>query len=103
MDSDLNVGTLSGLMGNLRVGDNSPIRIMGVINLTSNSFYSGSVRKKPEDVLETALKMEEEGANVIDIGARSTAPYRTYDISTRIEQKLLVEAIKVLIRKINIP
>lgn len=49
-------------------------RIMGVINISPESFYKGSVRNDEEKLIETALRMVEEGASFIDIGAKSTAP-----------------------------
>jgi len=55
------------------VGDAHPTRVMGVINLSSESFYKGSVRPGAE-ALAAAEKMAEEGADFIDIGAASTAP-----------------------------
>ena len=55
------------------VGDAHPTRIMGVINLSPESFYKGSVRHGA-GALETAERMVEEGAEFIDVGAASTAP-----------------------------
>ncbi|MCQ1536219.1 dihydropteroate synthase [Methanosarcina sp. KYL-1] len=55
----------------LKVGDRYPAHVMGVINLSPESFYDGSV-VTPDSVLETALKMVEDGATFLDLGARST-------------------------------
>ena len=66
---------IAGKMGGVSLGDKHEIRIMGVINLTKNSFYSGSVSTTKEEIERSALKLSEEGADMIDIGARSTAPY----------------------------
>lgn len=60
-------------IGNLSVGKGLPVRIMGVINCSPESFFSGSY-VEPKNLHSTALKMAEEGADLIDIGARSTAP-----------------------------
>jgi dihydropteroate synthase len=94
---------ISGVLEELDLGDAFPVRIMGAINLTGNSFYSGSVRSSSPEVLETAVKMEAEGANILDLGARSTAPYRTSEISAEKETELLSEAISLLSGKISIP
>lgn len=94
---------ISGLFGGLKVGDAFPVKIMGVINLSKNSFYADSIRQELEDVTSTALEMEESGADVIDVGARSTAPYRKYDIPVELETKLIREAVKSLHGKIGIP
>jgi dihydropteroate synthase len=94
---------ISGVLQEVVLGDPFPVRIMGAINLTANSFYSGSVRSSSPEVLETAVKMEAEGADIIDLGARSTAPYRRSEISVEKETALLSEAISLLAGKISIP
>ena len=84
----------------LKVGDNQPVRVMGVINLSKESFYSGSV-VKADSVLNAALKMIEEGADLIDIGARSTWPL-AQKISKEEESSRLIPAIRQL-RDISVP
>lgn len=84
----------------LKVGDNQPVRVMGVINLSKESFYSGSV-VRADSVLNAAVKMIEEGAELIDIGARSTWPL-AQKISKEEERKRLIPAIRQL-RDISVP
>lgn len=48
--------------------------IMGIINVTSDSFYAGSRKLKEEEILETAKDMVENGVDIIDIGGQSTRP-----------------------------
>ncbi len=48
--------------------------IMGIINITNDSFYSGSRISDDKKLLETAVKMHQDGACIIDIGAVSTRP-----------------------------
>jgi dihydropteroate synthase len=48
--------------------------IMGVLNLTPDSFYAHSRIKAVDDVLRRAERMAEEGADIIDIGGESTRP-----------------------------
>lgn len=48
--------------------------VMGIINITPDSFYSGSRKKTVDDVLHTSEKMLNEGATVLDIGGQSTRP-----------------------------
>lgn len=55
----------------IKVGDRYPPHVMGVINLSPESFYEGSV-VSPELALEVARKMVDDGATFLDIGARST-------------------------------
>jgi dihydropteroate synthase len=58
----------------IKVGDRYPAHVMGVINLSPESFYEGSVVNS-DSALEVALKMVEEGATFLDLGARSTWRY----------------------------
>jgi dihydropteroate synthase len=90
-------------IGTLEVGDKYPTRIMGVINLTQDSFYSGSVRLRTDEVKAEALRLQEEGANILDLGARSTAPYKKLEIPVSVEEKILGETIRALDRIIRIP
>ena len=78
----------------LKVGDDQPVRIMGVINLSKESFYKNSV-VSPENVRDTAINMINEGADFIDIGARSTWPLAG-KISKDEERSRLIPAIKAL-------
>ena len=53
--------------------DRMPI-IMGILNLTPDSFSDGGAYATLEDALDHARKMVEEGASIIDIGGESTRP-----------------------------
>jgi dihydropteroate synthase len=78
----------------LKVGDDQPVRIMGVINLSKESFYKNSVVSS-QNVLDAALKMIYEGADLIDIGARSTWPLAAK--ITKDEERLrLIPALRAL-------
>lgn len=46
-------------LGKLRVGDGQPARVMGVINLSPESFYRASVRETPEEAARAAEEMVE--------------------------------------------
>ena len=52
----------------------STSKVMGILNLTSNSFYDGGKYNTPEKILIQTKKMIDEGANIIDIGAQSSRP-----------------------------
>ncbi len=65
--------TIEGFIGKIRVGDLHPVRVMGVINLSRESFYEESYAGI-DAVLGRALAFAEEGAEVLDLGAVSTAP-----------------------------
>lgn len=62
------------LYDTLEIGDGYPTVIMGVLNLSPQSFYKGSVYTNAQILKNVALKMINNGAKIIDLGARSTAP-----------------------------
>ncbi|MHB1909547.1 MAG: dihydropteroate synthase [Nitrososphaerales archaeon] len=94
---------INGTLGGVKVGDNFPVRIMGAINLTKNSFYSGSVKTSEKEILLSAIQMEKGGADFLDLGARSTAPYRTSEIDEETEIRLIKGATKLLFGTVSIP
>ena len=49
--------------------------VMGILNVTPNSFSDGGQFNETQAALQQAQKMVEEGADIIDIGAESTRPY----------------------------
>lgn len=48
--------------------------VMGILNCTPDSFSDGGLYNSPEAAVEHALRMQEQGADIIDIGANSTRP-----------------------------
>ena len=78
-------------------------RIMGVINVSPESFYKGSVRRDEKELVETAVRMVEEGASFIDVGAKSTAPYLETQIPVEEEIRRAVWAIKALRDAVDVP
>ncbi len=48
--------------------------IMGILNVTADSFFDGGLYNTPSSALEHTKKMISEGADIIDIGAQSTRP-----------------------------
>ncbi|KHC92878.1 dihydropteroate synthase [Thermotoga sp. Mc24] len=48
--------------------------LMGIINVTPDSFFSGSRKQSVLEAVETAKKMIEDGADIIDVGGMSTRP-----------------------------
>ncbi|HAP66639.1 MAG TPA: dihydropteroate synthase [Nitrospinae bacterium] len=53
---------------------NERTRIMGILNLTPNSFYDGGKFINPADAIKYAVRMVEDGADIIDVGAESSRP-----------------------------
>ena len=52
----------------------SPFGVMGIVNLTPDSFYDGGVHHRPPAGLEHALALLGQGADILDIGAESSRP-----------------------------
>jgi dihydropteroate synthase len=48
--------------------------VMGVVNVTPDSFSDGGVNVRPEDAIATARRMLDEGAAIVDVGGESTRP-----------------------------
>lgn len=89
-------------LAGVRVGDGWPVAVMGVINVSPESFHAGSVRRG-RDVLDSALRMVDAGAALIDVGARSTAPYLPTAISEELEADRLARAVDRLVAKLPVP
>ena len=49
-------------------------RVMGIVNVTPDSFSDGGKYFRPEEAVRRALNLIDEGADIIDIGAESTRP-----------------------------
>lgn len=69
--------------------------VMGIINLTPDSFYSSSRQQATDAVLAEAGKMLQEGAMILDLGAQSTRP-GSERVSEEEELKRLVPALEAL-------
>jgi len=83
-------------LGRLWIGDGEPVRLVGVINASPESFFKGSVRKTINDAIKAAEFMISGGADIIDIGGMSTAPYNKTIISIDEEINRVVPIIKAL-------
>jgi dihydropteroate synthase len=59
----------------VELGDDYPTVIMGVINLSPESFYKGSIYENLKQMKIAASEMIDNGAKILDLGARSTAPW----------------------------
>ncbi len=71
-------------------------RIMGIINISPESFYKGSVKVDAKEIEYAVRSMEEQGAGIIDIGAMSTAPYLDTLIPVEQELERIKYALKVV-------
>ena len=84
----------------VQVGDRT--LIMGVLNVTPDSFSDGGRYAEPDQAYARALKIEEEGADILDIGAESTRPGSSR-VTEMEELRRLVPVLKRLRDKLTIP
>lgn len=90
-------------LARVRVGGSNPIRIMGIINTSPESFYKKSIFTDKKIIEKTAKLMEEEGANFIDVGGMSTAPYLKTLVSENQEIKRISNAIDAIKKVSKLP
>jgi len=70
-------------------------RVMGILNITPDSFYKGSRYITDKEILKAAAGMLEEGADILDIGGYSSRP-GAKDISPEEESNRVLKAIKLI-------
>jgi len=84
----------------IRLGERTVI--MGVLNVTPDSFSDGGKYSDPDRAYARAIELEEQGADIIDIGAESTRP-GSARISAAEEIRRLIPVLKRLKDKLTIP
>ena len=82
-------------------GSNSTA-VMGIINLSPDSFYSRTSYSNPCDVLHAVEKMIHDGVHILDVGAESTRP-GSRGISVKLELERLLPVITKLTKEFNVP
>ena len=90
-------------LAGLTVGDGRPVAVIGVVNVSPESFHPGSVYRGEEAIVRAALAMVDAGAALIDVGARSTAPYLDTDVDEATEAGRLAHAVETLAAKLSVP
>lgn len=77
-------------------------QIMGVLNVTPDSFYAGSRQVALEDALRQGVRLAEEGADLIDVGGESTRPgAAAVELAAELER--VVPVIERLAREVDCP
>lgn len=76
--------------------------IMGVLNITPDSFSDGGQFFAPEKAIRHALAIQRAGADILDIGAESTRPGAT-EITVAEELRRLLPVLRALRNKLKIP
>ncbi|MEO8602898.1 MAG: dihydropteroate synthase [bacterium] len=91
--------TLAGV----EIGGDAAVRLMAVLNVSPESFYPGSVRGDVVALRDWAQRAVAEGADLIDAGARSTAPYGTVAVDVEEEVRRMSWAVDALVRAVAVP
>jgi dihydropteroate synthase len=89
------------ICGNFQLDLTSP-RVMGIVNVTPDSFSDGGKFSQTNQAIEHALKLAAEGADVLDIGGESTRPNAT-PVSLQAELDRVIPVIEALVKQVNIP
>jgi dihydropteroate synthase len=76
--------------------------VMGILNITPDSFYDGGRYFRTEEAVEHALRLETEGADLIDIGGESTRP-GAEEIDPEREMDRILPVIEALRNRVRIP
>jgi len=90
-------------LGTIPVGDSNPVRFMGILNTSRESFYKKSISISKQRISDAVYRMEAEGADFIDVGGMSTAPYLATMISEKTEINRIMKAIKIIQQISNLP
>ncbi len=90
-------------LGTISVGSSNPVRIMGILNTSPESFYKKSISSSKQKIIDTVNRMQEEGADFIDIGGMSTAPYLSTMITEKMEINRIIKGIKIVQQHSNLP
>ncbi len=76
--------------------------IMGILNITPDSFSDGGIFLKPDKAVEHCKQMVKDGADIIDIGGESSRP-GSQPVSEEEELKRVCPVLKRLVKELNIP
>jgi len=77
--------------------------IMGILNLTPDSFSDGGKHSELEAAVDQALSMVADGADIIDVGAESTRPYGSVKINAAEEMNRLLPVLEKILAAVNVP
>lgn len=97
MDKDKEFSAATILKSGNKLLDLNKAVVMGILNLTPDSFYAGSIHQNQDDLLKRAEKHLADGAAILDLGAVSTRP-GAEDVSIEDEKIRLMNSYQ-LIRK----
>src|SRR5216684_1629596 len=91
------------IVAGVSVGDGLDVAVVGALNVSPESFYSGSVVVDADRLLQAGEAMAGAGAAWLDVGAMSTAPYLEARIPEALEADRLHWAVGLLTTKLGLP
>jgi dihydropteroate synthase len=91
------------VLGNVRVGGERAVVVIGALNVSPESFYGGSVHRDRDALVRAGAAMARAGAAILDVGARSTAPYLHTTVDDAEEMDRLASAVQFLVGKVGLP
>ena len=89
-------------IGNKVFDLNEKTLVMGILNVTPDSFSDGGIYNTLEAAINRAIEMKKEGADIIDVGGESTRP-GAKQISAQEELNRIMPVIEQIEKKIKIP
>ena len=88
--------------GNLGFAWGKRTYVMGIINVTPDSFSGDGLGHDAEAALEQALRFQDEGADIIDVGGESTRPGST-PVTVEEEKRRVIPVIRLLASRLDVP
>ena len=77
-------------------------KIMGIVNVTPDSFSDGGHYSDPEKAIEHGLRLAEQGADILDIGGESTRPYSEV-VDEQQELHRVIPVVESLAKQTSVP
>ena len=90
-------------LGTVSVGNSNPVRIMGILNASPESFYKKSISVGKKRIVDSICRMEADGADFVDVGGMSTAPYLSTMVSEKTEVARITKTVKIIQQVSNLP
>jgi len=93
---------ISALIGGRRFDWGSRVYLMGIVNVTPDSFSGDGLAHDPEAAVALGLRMAAEGADILDVGGESTRPGHT-PVSAEVEMERALPVVERLARQAGVP
>lgn len=90
-----------GLLAELQEPRATPL-IMGVVNVTPDSFFPGSRTPDPVEAIAAGLKMAHDGAHILDVGGQSTRP-GSDPVDEQTELRRVIPVVEALAERSGLP